>query len=170
MRTCNNPWIMTRNWSGGCRRCRKMVDYPSGVRRRRHLRHFLNTPRQRQLLMAPEHSNLSLALWRRMIKARVVASALLCDAVMSPVGCMWSLVAFVDILRSLFFLFWFCDFYAHTRSTLYDPSVPPTPTYTFYPHPDPHTPRIFLDLAVFVGCIFFLVARDIVGIHSFFRT
>ena len=103
-----------------------MVDCPTGIRRRRRLRRFLTIRRRVrvQLLMALEHSNRSLSLWRRMIRARVAASALLCDAVLLPALGFWGLKSF--------FFFWlsvhlppflvcslFCP-YAHNDSTLYD--------------------------------------------------
>ena len=160
-RICNNPWTRTRNWSMGYRQCRKTADYLSGVRHPRRLRHFLTTRRRvrRWLLAVSDRSNLSLIRWRRMIKARVAASVLLCD-----VGAVWCRMYVVPggfrphpppFLVFLFFtpLVFAAFMHIHDPLSMITPSFLLLPRYTFYP--DPNTPTSSSNLAVFVA--FFLL-------------
>lgn len=89
---------------------------------------------------------------------------------MAVVGCMWPLVAVVDILlRSLFISFGFAAF-MHT----YDPLSMTPPSFLLLRTPSTPTltptrlTSFSTSLSSLVAFFLFLVARDIVGIHSFF--
>lgn len=92
-----------------------------------------------------------------MIRARVAASALLCDAVLSVEGCMGSPGGFrrrpPPLLVFLFFTRWFFAAFMHTHDPL-SMTPPSFPLLRTPSTPDPHTPTTSSDLAVFVAFFF----------------